>query len=280
MSSTEITVRWLGTNAWEITGNGATVLVDPWVTRFRTGAPKGEEWDMDTPLEIDEAAVDEHIGGADCVLVTHGHWDHITDVPYVAAKTGATVLGTETHLNLLRALDAPEAQLGQVSGGERYRFDGFTVEVFGAHHNPGGRHKRLLFAGSRVGGVPKRPKTVRDLVEGGSLAYQVTMGEATLFIGCTANFQERELEGIRPTVLFMQSGGAGERGARYAERLLNAAGHPPYVVPTHWDDYEEPLTEPAVDWLGAHALGEQVAEFSPESEYVLLDHLESFTFEG
>ncbi len=51
-------------------------------------------------------------------------------------------------------------------------------------------------------------------------------------------------------------------------------------MPTHWDDYEEPLTEPAVDWLGAERLGEKVSELSPESEFVLLDHLESFTFEG
>uniref|UniRef100_UPI0018EBBC30 MBL fold metallo-hydrolase n=1 Tax=Glycomyces salinus TaxID=980294 RepID=UPI0018EBBC30 len=110
--TSEITVRWLGTNAWEIERDGATVLVDPWVTRFETGAPKGSDWNREAPLVIDEEAVDEHIGAADCILVTHGHWDHITDIPYVAAKTGATVLGTETHLNLLRAMDTPEEQLG------------------------------------------------------------------------------------------------------------------------------------------------------------------------
>ncbi len=150
--------------------------------------------------------------------------------------------------------------------------------MFEAHHNPSGRHQRLLFAGSRLGEAPERPATVRDLVEGGSLAYLVTMGEATMLFGVTANFQERELDGVRPTVLFMQAGGG--KGARYEERLLAAAGYPRYIVPTHWDDYEEPLTEPAVDWLGAHRLGERVAEISPETEFVLLDHLESFTFEG
>uniref|UniRef100_UPI0018EA3E59 MBL fold metallo-hydrolase n=1 Tax=Glycomyces salinus TaxID=980294 RepID=UPI0018EA3E59 len=201
-----------------------------------------------------------------------------TDIPYVAAKTGATVLGTETHLNLLRAMDTPEEQLGQVEGGELYRFDGFTVEVLEAHHNVSGRHKTLLFAGSRVGEVPKRPKVVKDLVEGGSLAYLITMGEATLLIGITGVFQERDLAGLEPTLLFMQAGVAP--GSGYEERLLDVTGHPRYIVPTHWDDYEEPLTEPAVDWLGAHDLAERIADLSPDTEFILLDHLESFSFEA
>ena len=272
-----VRLRWLGTNAWEITGGDATVLIDPWVTRFETGATKGSDWNREAPLVIDEEAVDEHIGPADCILITHGHWDHIADVPYVAARTGATVLGTETHLNLLRALDTPEEQLSQVEGGERHSFDGFTVEVLKAHHNVSGRHKRLLFAGSRVGAVPERPRVVKDLVEGGSLAYLITFGKARLLIGVTGVFQERELAGLEPTLLFMQ---AGVSDGDYEERLLDATGRPRCIVPTHWDDYEEPLTDPAVDWLGAHELGERVAEISPDSEFVLLDHLESFDFEA
>ena len=98
-----------------------------------------------------------------------------------------------------------------------------------------------------------------------------------LSIDVTGVFRERELAGLEPTLLFMQ---AGVSDGDCEEGLLEATGRPRCIVPTHWDDYEEPLTDPAVDWLGAHELGERVAKISPDSEFVLLDHLESFDFEA
>jgi L-ascorbate metabolism protein UlaG (beta-lactamase superfamily) len=276
--TSEVHVRWLGTNAWEVTGNGATVLVDPYVSRTYTGATKPGRFDPETPIAIDEAAIDEHIGAADSILITHAHFDHIADVPYVAAKTGATVLGTETHLNLLRAMGTPAEQLSLVGGGERYQFEGYTVEVFRSSHGVTGKHKNLLFPGTRPGEVPARPEVVKDLVEGGSLAYLVDFDGVSLYFNAVPSFHEREIAGIRPTVLFMQ--GANPNYPDYEERLFAAVGSPPYVIPTHWDDYEEPLTEPAVDLFGGAALGEVVAQYSPDSQFVLLDHLESFTITG
>jgi len=281
--TSEVTVRWLGTNSWEITSGAHTVLVDPYISRTYTGATKPGRFDPDTPVTVDEAAVDEHVGAAETILITHGHFDHIADVPYVAARTGATVLGTETHLNLLRAMDTPEAQLSQVGGGELYKFGDdatgtYTVEVFRASHGVSGEHKSLLFPGTLPGETPERPEAIKDLLEGGSLAYLVTFGAVSLFFGGTPAFHEREIAGIRPTVMFMQ--GPNPHYPDYAPRLMAATGFPPYVIPTHWDDYEEPLTEPAVDLFGAAALGDLVAEVSPDSQYVLLDHLESFTVEA
>ncbi|GAB3662142.1 MBL fold metallo-hydrolase [Glycomyces tarimensis] len=271
-----VQARWLGTNAWELKTDGATVLIDPWVSRFPTGAYQKGGADPETEIEVYPEVIDEHIGSADCVLVTHGHWDHIADVPYIARKTGATVLGTETHLNLLRAMDAPEEQLGQVAGGELYQFDGFTVEVFRSTHSASGEHKRILFGGSRVGSAPKRPKKIKDLVEGGSLTYLVDFGGISFFNAGSANFLEREIEGIRPTVLFVQPGGG--HTPDYVERMLEATGRPPYVVLTHWDDFDEPLTEPAVPGTDWESVRDRVAAASPDTEFLVIDHLENHVF--
>ncbi|WP_344486790.1 MBL fold metallo-hydrolase [Glycomyces endophyticus] len=272
-----VTLRWLGTNAWEFTTETATVLIDPWVSRFPTGAYSPGGADPETRIEVHEDVIDEHLPKADTILVTHGHWDHIADVPYLARKTGATVLGTETHLNLLRAMDAPDAQLSQVEGGELFQFEGgYTVEVFRSTHSTTGEHKRIQFGGTRPAEVPKKPKKIKDLIEGGSLTYLIDFGDVSFFNMGSANFLEHEIEGIRPTVLFLQPGGG--HTPRFVERALEATGFPPYVVASHWDDFDLPLTEPGErggDW---EALRDRVAAASPDTEFLLIDHLERHDF--
>ncbi|MGW2157760.1 hypothetical protein [Nonomuraea sp. NPDC001699] len=63
----------------------------------------------------------------------------------------------------------------------------------------------------------------------------------------------------------------------YAARLLRATGYPPYVLPTHWDDFDLPLGEPARDAVGLEPLRKAVAEASPRSSFVVLDHLRTFS---
>src|ERR687890_193823 len=74
-----------------------------------TFAPEGAG--PKTKLVIKPEVIDKHLGTADAILVHHGHYDHMADVPYVAKKTQATVLCTETHANLLRAMKTPDELL-------------------------------------------------------------------------------------------------------------------------------------------------------------------------
>ena len=118
-----VSFRWFGTNAWEIRFGNRTILFDPWLTRFDSGAFSGR-FDVNTPLSVDEPLLDQHMQRADQILIGHGHFDHIADIPYLARKTGAMVIGSETHMNLLRAYGVPEAELVTVKGGENMQFDG------------------------------------------------------------------------------------------------------------------------------------------------------------
>ena len=67
-------IRFLGHAAFELTHEGVTVLIDP----FLTGNPKAA-------VSADELA-------ADAILVTHGHGDHVGDTVAIAKRTGAAVL--------------------------------------------------------------------------------------------------------------------------------------------------------------------------------------------
>ena len=67
-------VRWLGHSAFHLSGGGADVLIDP----FLTGNPKAAATADEVP--------------ADVILLTHGHGDHLGDTVDIAKRTGATVL--------------------------------------------------------------------------------------------------------------------------------------------------------------------------------------------
>ena len=67
-------VRWLGHSAFHLSGGGADVLIDP----FLTGNPKAAAAAGEVP--------------ADVIALTHGHGDHIGDTVDIAKRTGAKVL--------------------------------------------------------------------------------------------------------------------------------------------------------------------------------------------
>ncbi|MFF2125861.1 MBL fold metallo-hydrolase [Streptomyces olivochromogenes] len=121
-------LRWLGTSGWRIDVDGRTVLFDPYLTRFKTGLFDGA-FRADTELSTDPEVVRERIGAPELVLVSHSHWDHVADVPYIAKSTGARVMGTETTYHLLVAFGVDPGQISVVKGGEVLDFGGITVEV-------------------------------------------------------------------------------------------------------------------------------------------------------
>jgi L-ascorbate metabolism protein UlaG (beta-lactamase superfamily) len=272
-------LRWWGNNGWEIRIGSKTILIDPWLTRFKTGTYTPAGADPRTPLTVNRALIDGYLDRgvlrADHILVTHGHYDHLTDVPYLAKRTGATVFGTETHLSLMAALGAPEDQLAIASGGEDLTFDGYSIRILRSLHSATGERARVPFPGSRPLSRRDRPRVIEDLFEGGTLAYAVSGGGASVVDFGGSNYVESELAGLRPDVVLLPVGGA--KVTQYVPRLLRTLGNPRLVAATHWDDFDLPLGQAHDPNGGVEVLRKAVTAASPASEFVVLDHLGSFT---
>jgi L-ascorbate metabolism protein UlaG (beta-lactamase superfamily) len=238
-----VELTWFGTHAWQLKCGSATLLTDPYLSRLPTGAFDPSGTNSRTRLVINRPLIDKHLSTADAILVHHGHYDHMADVPYVARKTRATVLGTETHANLLDAMGTPTELLSRVRGGEYLVFDGFTVEVFPSLHSCGGKRHDYVYPGYRWE-VPARPRYIEDLVEGGTLAFVITIGGVRILSLSTANFDANALRGLEVDVVFAAPG--GEPGI--TERLLRTIKPVRKVIATHWDDFTKPLEQPAVPW--------------------------------
>ncbi|MBL8266725.1 MBL fold metallo-hydrolase, partial [Steroidobacter sp.] len=233
-------MKYLGAAGWEMKAGELVVLVDPYISRVKYGAGRdvkdGRKSFADTDLlASDTKLIDSLIPKADYILIHHAHPDHILDVPYIAKKTGARVLGTETSINILRAYGVPEEQLYPVQGGEDYQFDGWSVRVVPSLHSA--LIEKRYFDPRRYGEDLKAPLRLLDLAEGGSLMFLCRLaGREVLTMG-SMNFIERELQGLRPDILLAGSGTSRTEIYKYTERLLNVTGLPRVVIPTHWDNF-------------------------------------------
>ncbi|MEE1756383.1 MBL fold metallo-hydrolase [Streptomyces sp. SP18CS02] len=272
-------LRWLGTSGWRFDFDGRTVLFDPYITRFRTGlfgpkVPGGPAgFDERTELVTDGELVARHAGRPQLILVSHSHWDHINDVPHLARTTGARVVGTETTYHLLCALGVDPGQISVVKGGEVLDFDGCTVDVVSSLHSRNARHS--YFAPGSLNAPPAHaPRTISDLPEGDTLAFQLTIGGGpSVFLMGASDFSERAAEGLRPDIATVAVP-TSTATHRYAPRLLRALGNPATIVPVHWDDFEEPLSSPPRrdPSTRLEALLEDVRTYSPASRVVVPDY--------
>ncbi|MFD6904829.1 MBL fold metallo-hydrolase [Streptomyces sp. NPDC060077] len=269
-----VSFRWLGTAGWRIDVAGRTVLFDPYLTRFRTGLFDGG-LDPQTQLTTDPALVDPHIGRPELVLVSHSHWDHLGDVPYIAKTTGARVIGTETTYHLLTALGVDPKQISVVKGGEVLDIGTITVEVVPSLHS---RNKNCAyFAPGTLNAPPTTvPSTIADLPEGDTLAFRVTAGERgpSAFLMGASDFDERAVRGLRPDLAMVAVPTTTTTTHHYVPRLLNALDTPGVVVPVHWDNFELPLSgspvrDPA---MNLDAFLAQVAKASPATRTVVPDY--------
>jgi L-ascorbate metabolism protein UlaG (beta-lactamase superfamily) len=275
-----VKLTWFGTNGWEITWGNRTVLIDPWFARFDAGFFSGK-FDPNTPLKTDEALIDQHIKKADHILIGHGHWDHMADIPVIAKKTGAQVIGSETHANVLRAAGVTEGKIVQVKGGEYMQFDGYTIEVFPGLHSMGPTKKHAV--PGHLYQVPPAPTKVGDLPEGDSLIYMITIQDKyRIFAMSTANFVERAITGLKPDVALVASIFANQIHD-YTPRLFGALNHPKVVLPTHWDNFEKPFSEGPQDLRSVFGdpanmdlAVRDIKKVSPKSHVVMLKFFESY----
>ena len=259
-----ITLTYLGVAGWQLDAGAHTILADPYFSR----PPEG-----DGPIAPDQDAIAAHAPArADLVMVGHSHHDHLLDAPAVALRTGAELLGSATTAQVGRASGVPDDHIITIKGGEDFAMDGYSVRVIPSLHSAiGDKH---IFGGALTE-TPTLPMPAASYQEGGTFAYLVRIGGHEVFFLDTANFIEREIEGLRPDVAIIGVG-LREEVHDYTCRLLHALGDPPLVYANHFDDWKgPPVDAPLSEDLEAFIA--EVHACSPSTEIVVPKHFEPMT---
>jgi L-ascorbate metabolism protein UlaG (beta-lactamase superfamily) len=193
--ATELT--WLGHGSWLIHTAGHRVLLDPFLDDSPTATVKADQVE------------------ADFILVSHGHYDHVTDAVKIAKRTGALVIATFEVCHWLSAQGVEKTHAMNIGGSVAQPFGRVKMTI--AHHTS------MLPDGS-YGGAPA--------------GFLLSLSEGNVYFSCdTGLFYDMKLigtVGLRLAVLPIGDNYTmGPDDALEAVKLLA----PQRVVPDHFNTW-------------------------------------------
>ena len=195
---------------------------------------------------IDEALSKANINEAAAVLVAHSHYAHALDAPAVCWRTGATLVGSESTLNIGRGYGLGEDQMKLADLEEPMAFGRFRVQLILSDHSPHPKFQGFIEGPLRA---PARAKEYR-MAE--CYSFLITHTSATgrtrsVLIHASAGFKPDCLKGYRADVAFLGVGPLGKQSTEFRNdywRETVETVKARRVIPIHWDDFTLPLSEP------------------------------------
>jgi L-ascorbate metabolism protein UlaG (beta-lactamase superfamily) len=230
-----VRVTYLGTNGYQFEFKGRALLVDPYFSRVDLLSVA-----LGSRIQPNAARIDDglrHITTkADAILVTHGHFDHLLDVPAVMAKTQARLIASASSVDLAKR--AATSSGDAVKPGDVRRIGPWKIRVLAATHD-------RLFGKVPFDRPPSQalakagpPLRAADWICGEPLAFLIEVNGQRIYIdsgGTPAELPPNERVDL--AILGMALPDSRARLAAALSRL-----QPRYVLPSHQDDFFRPLS--------------------------------------
>ena len=226
-----VRVTYLGTNGYQFEFKGHALLVDPYFSRVNL-----LNVTLGSRIQPDISRVAEgmrHLAPKpDAILVTHGHFDHLIDVPILMSKTQARLIASASAVDLAKRAGASFGEA--VTAGDVRRIGPWKIRVLPATHDR--LFGKVPFDQHEMRGLGP-PQRAADWICGEPLAFLIEVGEQRIYIdsgGTPAQLPPHERVDLAILGVALPDSRARLPGA--LERL-----EPRYILPSHQDNFFRPL---------------------------------------
>ncbi len=265
-----VRITYLGTNGYLLESRDTVVLIDPYFSRQSL---------LRTALKLEPVRETNLINHwtrehpkIHAVLVTHGHIDHLYDVPPIMRATGAKLIASSTSVQLAQSAGVPANQTRSARAGTTVRVKGAHIRVLPAVHD-------RVFGVTPFKGPPVHlpPRKIDHWVLGEPLAFLIEIGGKRIFINSGGRGDHPVALNSAPVDLAIV--GVASPDAIDAFSATIAQLTPRYILPSHQDDFFRPLRNgfvflPLTDFS---AVRRAAAAAAPRGQLILLDYFKPWT---
>ena len=249
-------LQWLGTAGFKVETGDQLFLIDPYLTRNAKAMPR-------------QAMQPGELSGARQIFITHGHFDHLYDVPAIMAQSKSTVYCSEVAADTLAREGADSGRITAV-GVDRYAadFGGYKAEAFFSRHV---KFDIPLVARAlwRVGlGYRRFSAISRNYPAGQVLSWRFTIAGYTMHHFGSGGSTPEELQRLaaRPIDLLLVPLQGHTHICDIALEYVRVL-KPRLVIPHHQDDFYPPIST----YVDIAPFVAQVKEKCPGTEVRVMD---------
>ena len=243
-------IIWYGTASIALESKGKRILFDPFV-----------------PLRGSKVAtkLTDFIGYKE-IFVTHGHFDHIVDLPKLIERSpSAYIYCTRTPADKLMKEGVPKHNIRLIRPGESFTAGGFYVRVYQSRHADLELAGEVIFSHRLFRYAANLPAAINNYFSykdnGEIIMYEVLADRKRLLLLGSMNLADDVKYPESCDALILPYVGYKDNLAQ-AEKIISRL-NPKKVILDHWDDTFPPLTK-TVDTSDIESYYKDIEIIKPE----------------